>query len=296
MCIVDIHTEGFQCWNTDRDILDQYETFNGLPVFYGSDMYDSEDSEWDDPYTLASAAYNFDVPEGMYLMVHRRSRIRDSSEAQQGDHTDILYMIPVCQMVSCVTRNGWDVFEDDSLTEAAVVDSPNMDDYYHQVVSSDEEDFIVSDVGSITDFNWDMSGEEELMDSDVGSVADLASDSLDIEICCDSDVGSVADLKWNTWDDACALAFQGAGGGAFPPEAAVIWPAVVIMNILFREEECRIAVTDRRVVMIPPVTNRHVEQTNSESVGEDTCNDRLCLLYPDSMEDVQDLRDGYVDS
>ena len=85
----------------------------------------------------------------------------------------------MCQMVSCVTRNGWDVFENDSLMEAAIGDGPHMDDYYHRVVSSDEEDFHVSDVGSITDFkNWDMSGEEELMDSDVGSVADLASDSL----------------------------------------------------------------------------------------------------------------------
>ena len=49
--------------------------------------------------------------------------------AQQDDHTD---MVPVCQMVSCVMRNGWDVFNDDSLTEAAVVDGPNMDDYYHR--------------------------------------------------------------------------------------------------------------------------------------------------------------------
>ena len=98
----------------------------------------------------------------------------------------------------------------------------------------------------------------------------------------------MADLEWNTWDDACALAFQGAGG-AFPPEAAVIRPAVVNRDILFREEECRIAVTDRRIAMIPPVTNRHVEQTNSESVGEDTYNDRLCLLYPDGVEDLQDL-------
>ena len=136
MCIADIHTEGFRCWNTDRDILDQYETLNGLPVYYGGDMYDSEDSEWDDPYPLASAAYvkdyNFNVPEGMDLMIHRRSRIRDGSEAQQVDHTD---MVPVCQMVSCVTRNGWDVFKDDSLMEVAVVDGPNMDDYYHRVVS-----------------------------------------------------------------------------------------------------------------------------------------------------------------
>ena len=31
-------------------------------------MYDSEDSDWDDPYALASVAYvedyNFDVPDG----------------------------------------------------------------------------------------------------------------------------------------------------------------------------------------------------------------------------------------
>ena len=149
-----------------------------------------------------------------------------------------------------------------------------MDEYYHRVVSSDEEDFVVSDVGSITDFNCDMSGEEELMDSDEGSVA---SDSLDVEICCDSDVGSVADLEWNTWNYSCALTFHGAGG-AFPPEAAVIRPAVVIRDIFFREEECDIAVTDRRIAMIPPITNRHVEQTNSESVGGDAYNGRLCLL------------------
>ena len=133
MCIADIHTEGFRCWNMDRDILDQYETFNGLPVYYGGDLYDLVDSEWDDRYALASAAYvedyYFDVPEGMDLTVHSQSRLRDGSKAQQDDHTD---MIPMCQMVSCVKRNGWDVFDNDSLTEAAVGDSPNMDDYYHQ--------------------------------------------------------------------------------------------------------------------------------------------------------------------
>ena len=55
--------------------------------------------------------------------------------------------------------------------------------------------------------------------------------------------GSVADLEWNTWDDACALAFHGAVG-AFPPETAVIRPAVVFRDILFREEECDTAITD----------------------------------------------------
>ena len=54
-----------------------------MPVYYGGDLYDSEDSDWDNPYALASTAYiedyNFDVPEGMDLMVHRHSRDPDSS-------------------------------------------------------------------------------------------------------------------------------------------------------------------------------------------------------------------------
>ena len=34
---------GFQCWNTEGDV--QYETFNVMPVYYGGDLYDSEDSD-----------------------------------------------------------------------------------------------------------------------------------------------------------------------------------------------------------------------------------------------------------
>ena len=50
-------TTGLHCWNTEGDVLAQYETFNGMPVYYGSDMYESEDSDWDDLYALTSAAY-----------------------------------------------------------------------------------------------------------------------------------------------------------------------------------------------------------------------------------------------
>ena len=71
--------------------------FHGMPVYYGGDMYDSEASDWDDPYALASVAYvedyNFDVLEGMDLMVHRQSRIPDSSDVQQDCQTDVA---PVC--------------------------------------------------------------------------------------------------------------------------------------------------------------------------------------------------------
>ena len=64
-------------------------------------------------------------------------------------------------------RNGWDTFNDASWTETADVDSPNMDDFYQWVVLSDEEDFVIADVGSIADVNCNMSEEEELIYSDV---------------------------------------------------------------------------------------------------------------------------------
>ena len=37
----DVSSEGLRQWNMDMDVEYQYETFNGLPVYYGGDMYDS---------------------------------------------------------------------------------------------------------------------------------------------------------------------------------------------------------------------------------------------------------------
>ena len=70
----DVRSEGLWRWNMDMDVEYQNETFSSLPVYYGGDMYDSEDSEEHDPLEMARAAYvedyNFDVPEGMELMTY----------------------------------------------------------------------------------------------------------------------------------------------------------------------------------------------------------------------------------
>ena len=50
-----LRSEGWRRWNTDMDIEYQYETFNGLPVYYGGDKYDSDDSE----------EFYLDTPENM---------------------------------------------------------------------------------------------------------------------------------------------------------------------------------------------------------------------------------------
>ena len=55
------------------DIRNEFETVYGMPVYYGCDLYDSDESDWEDPCDLAYAEYvdryNFDAPEGMELNV-----------------------------------------------------------------------------------------------------------------------------------------------------------------------------------------------------------------------------------
>ena len=92
--------------------------------------------------------------------------------------------------------------------EAFAADGQNMDKFYRRVVSSDEEDCVDSDDGSVAD------------EEDFG----------------DSDDGSVADLERDTWAAACSSAFQNAVG-AFPPEATDVRPAAVFSNRLFAGEE-----------------------------------------------------------
>ena len=64
---------------TECDILDQFEMINGVRVYYGGDLYDSEDSDWDNPYAIASAeyveGYNFDVGVRMAQIFGRIGRL-----------------------------------------------------------------------------------------------------------------------------------------------------------------------------------------------------------------------------
>ena len=109
----DVSSEGLRQWNMDMNIEYQYETFSGLPVYCGGDMYDSEDSE-DDPLERAHAAYvedyNFDVPEGMELMAYNRRR-PDGGGTRSVATVD---MVPMCRTVSCVTCMAPDESSDTS--------------------------------------------------------------------------------------------------------------------------------------------------------------------------------------
>ena len=59
-----LRSEGWRRWNTDMDTEYQYETFNGLSVYYGGDKCDSDDSDEFYP----------DTPENMEDGVRNQSR------------------------------------------------------------------------------------------------------------------------------------------------------------------------------------------------------------------------------
>ena len=142
---------------TEGDILDQFETFNGMPVCYGGDLYGTEDSDWDDLYAIASAAYvedyYFDVPEGMDLMVHNRRRGLYGSDIRQDRQTGL---IPVCQTLLGDTQEEFDSMDVDSLMEAFTEGVQDTDDFYQRIISSDEEDFGETDDGSVEDLEMNI--------------------------------------------------------------------------------------------------------------------------------------------
>ena len=72
---------------------------------------------------------------------------------------------------------------------------PDMNDFYQRVVSSDDENYLVSDNGSVTDFDGSMSECAYCVVSDDGSAADLDVDMLNIVHYNDWDIGSVTDFS-----------------------------------------------------------------------------------------------------
>ena len=53
---------------TKWDIRDQFEMIDGMAVYYNGDLCDSDDSDWDDTYDIASAEY---VRNSIILMSRR---------------------------------------------------------------------------------------------------------------------------------------------------------------------------------------------------------------------------------
>ena len=144
-----VRSEGLRQWNMDMDVEHQYETFNGLSVYYGGDMYDSEDTEEYDPFEMARAAYvedyNFDVPEGMELMTYNR-RLPDGGDARGVNAVD---MVPMCRTVLGVARCEPDESSDTSRTDTAELEESDIEDCDLWTDLWEDKDFLCSVLGRL---------------------------------------------------------------------------------------------------------------------------------------------------
>ena len=188
------------------DIRNEFETVDSMPVYYGGDLCDSDDSEWDDPWNLAYAEYvdqyNFDAPERMEWKVFERLQAVDEPAMMVGEVPGPRHVRP--------NLSG-------SLVEADMVGSETAVAILNegQDVSRVAESPIHRTPG-VTDGD----GVAFYYEGDLS----------------DSDCGSAGDRERDTWDDWCDSAF-GNGYGGFRLDADVPQPPVVLSNQLFWDDD-----------------------------------------------------------
>ena len=183
---------GEEC--VEWDIRDQFETIDGMPVYYDGDLCDSDESDWDDPYDIACAEYveqyNFDALEGMELKVFDRWRGPYGSEMMESEGTGLTH---VCQTTLSYPRCELDT----------VGAEPLVDVFTGK-----------HDVTAVTVSPNDQSCSEPY---DQGSVL------FDEGNISDSDGGSMEDRERDTWEDWCDSAFQN-GFSTFPSDTDDLQP------------------------------------------------------------------------
>ena len=182
-----LRSEGLWQWNMDMDIEYQYETFNGLPVYYGGDMYDSEDTEEFVP----------NAPDRLECMMYTQ-RLPDGSDNRS---VNAVNMAPMCRTVSKGARGKSDEFSDSSRTDTAELEELDSMDCDIEMDVWEDMDCPVLISDPCVDNSLCLSSQAMSSYSNVAYMGDFADEDF-IDTGFDSDMGSEAAFEWNTWNDA----------------------------------------------------------------------------------------------
>ena len=179
-----LRSEGLRRWNTDMDIEYQYETFNGLPVYYGGDRYYSDDTEEFIP----------NGPNEMEYMTCTQPR-PDGGDNRSVNTVD---MTPICRTVSKGERREGDESSDTSRTN-----TPELHDTDCRLDSDvwDDMNCPVWIYGSRMVDNSSQASQALSSNRDVTCMGDFVDENFN-DTGFDSDVGSRMEFEWNTWNDA----------------------------------------------------------------------------------------------
>ena len=182
-------SEGLRQWNMDMDIEYQYETFNGLPVYYGGDMYDSEDTEEfvpNAPDTLERTMRTQRLPDG-------------------GDNRSVnaVNMTPMCRTVSKGARSQSDEFSDTSRTDTAELEELDSADCDIEMDVWEDMEYPVLISDSCVDNGLCLSSQTMSSYKDVAYMGHFPDEDF-IDTGFDSDMGSEAEFEWKTQNDVYA--------------------------------------------------------------------------------------------
>ena len=159
----------------------QCEIVDGVTVCYGGNLCDSDESDWEDPYDIASQQYvdnyNFDVPEEMDLMVFERNGWPSGSEMLDEVQTGLTL---VCQTSLSVPDDKLDIVNIDPLAKVASA----------------------TRLGTVADDSPTIWGGGRPYNCETMLCADEAIGNVD--------EGSLEDDERNSWADWCDAAFRTA--------------------------------------------------------------------------------------
>ena len=177
-----------------------------MTVYYGGNLCDSDESDWEDPYDIASQQYvddyNFDVPEGMDLMGFERGGGPSKSEMLDEERTGLTL---VCQTTLSVPEGKLYTVNIDPLANVA---SATLS----ETVTDGSPTFRCG--GGPYNCETMLSEDEDIRHLDEGSIEDD---------------------ERNIWADWCDSAFWTAFG-TFPSEADGPQPTVAFSDGLFSDE------------------------------------------------------------
>ena len=184
-----VRSEGLRQWTMDMDIEYQYKTFSGLPMYYGGDMFDSDDTNEFVP----------NAPDGMECMTYTQ-RLPGGGDNRS---VNAVNMAPMCRTVSRVARCEPDESSDTSRMDTAELDELDSADCDLGTDVWEDMDCPVLIAGSFVDNSICISSQVMSNYRDVASMGDFADEDF-IDTGFDSDMGSGAEFGWNTRNDACA--------------------------------------------------------------------------------------------
>ena len=254
-----LRSEGLQQWNMDMDIEYQYETFNGLPVYYGGDMYDSEDTEEFVP----------NAPDTLERMMCTE-RLLDGGDNRS---VNAVNMTPMCRTVSKGVRGESDEFSDTSTTDTAELEELDSTDCDIEMDVWEDMDCPVLISGSSVDNSLCLSGQTMSSHRDVAYMGDFADEDF-IDTGFDLDMGSEAEFEWNAWNGACAWELWSAS------EHSRALPAESVKDVVYYRDISECLESD---ICCTGIQSVNCAERYIDGAGYLV---RLCLLEQPSRRDV----------